>query len=91
MIERGEVDIAPCSFYLTAERKEVVDFSVTLDYAEYSATILSENSKNHHSGTNYSLDSLAETSEVSGDFSSHLHLNHGWQFSFLPLYFQLSS
>ena len=35
MINRGEVDIAPCSFYLTAERKEVVDFSVTLDYAEY--------------------------------------------------------
>ena len=34
MIHRGEVDLAPCSFYLTAERKEVVDFSVTLDYAE---------------------------------------------------------
>ena len=34
MIQRDEVDLAPCSFYLTAERKEVVDFSVTLDYAE---------------------------------------------------------
>ena len=34
MIHRDEVDLAPCSFYLTAERKEVVDFSVTLDYAE---------------------------------------------------------
>ena len=44
MIERGEVDIAPCSFYLTAERKEVVDFSVTLDYAEYATTSLSETS-----------------------------------------------
>ena len=71
MIHRDEVDLAPCSFYLTAERKEVVDFSVTLDYAElllhlfelfYFIKLFL--------GTNFSLNFLEEILEDFGVFSN---------------------
>ena len=71
MIHRDEVDLSPCSFYLTAERKEVVDFSVTLDYAElvlhffdlfYFIRLFL--------GTNFSLSFLEEILEDFGVFSN---------------------
>ena len=34
MLERDQVDVGVTSFFATIQRKEVVDFSPTLDYAE---------------------------------------------------------
>ena len=35
MIERNEIDIGVTSIFATSQRKTVVDFSPTLEYAEY--------------------------------------------------------
>lgn len=67
MLERDQVDVGVTSFFATIQRKEIVDFSPTLDYAEYFKMLPSTSIAIYFLEIDSSLNILVETSMDSWD------------------------